>query len=65
MRRSNCSAPIPPGQPRRQRKNVCNKKGRGTWKKGEISDYIGRGKDDLMSPGVPGGMGAEQFDTAH
>ena len=30
MRRSNCSAPIPPGQPRGQRKNVCDKKGRGT-----------------------------------
>ena len=29
MRRSNCSAPIPlpPGLPRAQRKNVCDKKG--------------------------------------
>ena len=30
MGRSNCSAPIPPpGQPRGQRKNECDKKGRG------------------------------------
>ena len=27
MRRSNCSAPIPPGQPRGQRKYACDKKG--------------------------------------
>ena len=48
MRRPNCSAPIPPsGQPRGQRKNVCDKKGRGTRKKGEISDYIGRGKEKI------------------
>ena len=32
MRRSNCSAPIPPEQFRGQRKNVCDKKGRGTRK---------------------------------
>ena len=32
MRRSNCFAPIPPGQPRDQRKNLCDKKGRGTRK---------------------------------
>ena len=44
MRRSNCSAPIPPGQPRGQRKYVCDKKGRGTRKKGDFGDYIGRGK---------------------
>ena len=36
MRRSNRSYPSPPRQPRGQRKNVCNKKGRGTGKK---SDY--------------------------
>ena len=47
MRQSNCSAPtlIPKGQARGQRKNVCDKKGRRTRKKGEISDYIGRGKE--------------------
>ena len=44
MRRSNCSAPIPHGQPWGQRKNVCDKKGRGTRKKGDFGDYIGRGK---------------------
>ena len=45
MRRSNCSAPIPPpGQPRGQRKYACDKKGRGTRKKGDFVDYIGRGK---------------------
>ena len=44
MRRSNYSAPIPPGQPRGQRKYACDKKGRGTRKKG---DYIGRGKYKL------------------
>ena len=27
-RRSNCSAPIPLGQPKGQKKNVCDKKGR-------------------------------------
>ena len=27
MRRSNCSAPITPGQPRGQRKYACDKKG--------------------------------------
>ena len=32
MRRSNCSVPIPPAQPRDQRENVCDKKGRGTGK---------------------------------
>ena len=37
----------PPGQHRGQRKNVCEKKGRGTRKKGEISDYIGRGKKKI------------------
>ena len=44
MRRSNCSAPIPPRQPRGQRKYACDKKGRGTRKKGDFGDYIGRGK---------------------
>ena len=45
MRRSNCSAPIPPrGQPRGQRQYACDKKGRGTRKKGDFGDYIGRGK---------------------
>ena len=45
MRRPNCSAPIPPpGQPRGQRKYACDKKGRGTRKKGDFGDYIGRGK---------------------
>ena len=45
MRLSNCSAPIPPlGQPRGQRKYVCDQKGRGTRKKGDFGDYIGRGK---------------------
>ena len=38
---------FPPGQPRGQRKNVCDKKGRGTLKKGEISDYIGRDKEKI------------------
>ena len=47
MRQSNCSAPIPPGQPRDQRKNACDEKGRGTRKKGEFSDYIGRGKEKI------------------
>ena len=38
--------PSLPGQPRGQRKNVCDKKrGGGTRKKGEISDYVGRGKE--------------------
>ena len=32
MRSSNCSAPIPPGQPRGQKKNMCDNKGRGTRK---------------------------------
>ena len=32
MRRSNCFAPISTGQPRGQRKNVFDKKGRGTEK---------------------------------
>ena len=44
MRRSNYSAPIPPGQRRGQRKYACDKKGRGTRKKGDFGDYIGRGK---------------------
>ena len=44
MRRSNCSDPIPPGQPRGQRKYACDKKGRGTRKKGDFGNYIGRGK---------------------
>ena len=35
MRRSNCSAPTPRGQPQGQRKNVCDKKGRGIWKKSD------------------------------
>ena len=48
MRHTNCSAPIPPpGKPRGQRKNACDRKGRGTRKKGEISDYIGRGKEKI------------------
>jgi len=37
----------PPGQPRGQRKNVCDEKGRGTRKKGDFSDYIGRGKEKI------------------
>ena len=37
--------PSPHGQPRGQKKNVCDKKGQGTRKKGEISDYLGRGKE--------------------
>ena len=45
MRRSNCSAPIPPpGQPRGQRKNVCDKIGRGTGKlikKGQVLENEG------------------------
>ena len=32
----------PPGQPRGQRKYECDKKGRGTQKKGDFGDYIGR-----------------------
>ena len=47
---SNCSAPIPPPlpvQPRDQKKNGCDEKGRGTRKKGEFSDYIGRGKEKI------------------
>ena len=44
MHRSNCSAPIPTGQPRGQRINVSDKKGRGTCKKSDWSVYIGRGK---------------------
>ena len=44
MRRSNCSASNPPGQPRGQRKYACEKKGRGTRKKGDFGDYAGRGK---------------------
>ena len=43
MRRSYCSAPIPPaGQPRGQRKYECDKKGWDTRKKGYFGDYIGR-----------------------
>ena len=40
MCQSNCSAPISPapGQPRGQRKNVCDEKGRGTRKKADFSD---------------------------
>ena len=44
MRRSNCSAPIPPGHPWGQRKYACDKKGWGTRKKGDFGDYIGQGK---------------------
>ena len=29
-------------------KNVCDQKGRGTRKKGDFSDYIGRGKEKIM-----------------
>ena len=36
-----------PGQPQDQRKNACDKKGRGTRKKGEISDHIGRGEEKI------------------
>ena len=36
--------PHPPGQPRGQKKHVCDKKGRGTRKKGEFGDYIVWGK---------------------
>ena len=36
--------PSPPGQPRGQRKYLCDKKGRGTRKKGDFGDYIGLGK---------------------
>ena len=36
--------PPPPGQPRGQRKFLCDKKGRDTRKKGDFGDYIGRGK---------------------
>ena len=44
---SNCSAPIPPlpVQPRDQKKNGCDEKGRGTRKKGEFSDYIEGGSE--------------------
>ena len=33
-----------PGQPRGQRKNLSDKKGRGIWKKRDNGLYIGRGK---------------------
>ena len=36
--------PPPTGQPRGQRKYACDKKGRGTRKKGDFGDYVGRGK---------------------
>ena len=40
--------PFPPsGQPQGQRKNVCDKKRWGSRKKGEISDYIGQGKEKI------------------
>ena len=39
--------PLPPRAAPGQRKNVCDKKGRSTRKKGEISDYIGRGKEKI------------------
>ena len=50
MRRSNFFAPIPRGQ----RKKVCDKKGRGTRKKGQISDYMGgaRNKSSDKRTGV-------------
>ena len=48
MRRSYCSDPPPPGQPRGQRKNVCDKKGRGTGKKVDHSVHIGRGKKKVI-----------------
>ena len=41
MRRSNCQI----GQPRGQRKNVCDNEGQGTRKKGDFCEYIGRGKE--------------------
>ena len=36
--------PSPPGQPRGQTENVCDKKGRATGIKSDYSVYIGRGK---------------------
>ena len=39
MRQSNCSAPILHGHPRVQKKNVFDKKGRGTGKLRDYSDY--------------------------
>ena len=30
-----------------QRKNLCDKKGRGTQQKGENGDFVGRGKEKL------------------
>ena len=50
------SSPTPLLQPQGQRKNVCDKKGLGTRKKGEISDYIGRSKEKnkvRREPGQP------------
>ena len=46
MRRSNCSAPIPPGLPRGQSKKWSDKKGRGNW---IWSDVWGRGSR-VLSP---------------
>ena len=37
MRRSNSSAPIPPGQPRGQRRNLCDEKG------GALEDEVKKG----------------------
>ena len=42
MRRLNYSAPIPSGQPRGQRKNVCDKKGGAM--KNEVKNGLGNGK---------------------
>ena len=36
--------PSPPGQARGRRKDLCDKKGRGTGKKSDYRIYIGRGK---------------------
>ena len=57
MRRSNCSALIPPtGQPRGQRKMCVIRKG------GALEKRVNFVKK-VMSPGVPGGgMGPDQFD---
>ena len=67
MRLSNCSAPTPPGAALGSKEKCCViekggalqnevKKGRGTQKKGEISDYIMRDKVKskvIRGPGQP------------
>ena len=40
--------PLPPGQARGQKRNVFDKKGRGTRKEGDFSDYIGWGNEKIM-----------------